>query len=388
MATAHATERGHGVPVWPLFIGGFIGPFGGGLTTPMLPELSARFDTTLATAAWSLTAYLLPFSVVLLISGTLGDHWGRRRTVQGAYIAYAAASILCVVAPTITLFLGGRALQGIANAFTTPLLVAAIFDAVPEARLGHALGRFGGMQAVGMALAPLAGGIAGAINYRLAFVVCAALACALAFVPPRDPVNALVAAEGEGMAHRWKVLVNRRLARVCSVALLLGLATTGVTLLAALLTQDRFGLGPTGRGMAIASFGIAGLFMAGRIGHVVDRFGPHRAGIVIFAAMAVVVGAMGLAGQLWFAVLCVAFAGACTIGGRVVVNSLSVRSTPSNPAGAASMSMSWLFLGSSMAPLLLIPAYEHTAELGFAVAGLGALLAAALLVPKTATSAV
>lgn len=376
-ATGSAT-RAH-VPMWPLLVGGFLGPFGGGLTTPMLPELGDRFGVTLDTAAWSLTAYLLPFALVLLVSGTLGDQWGRRGTVRNAYVVYAVASLLCVVAPTFGWFLGGRALQGVANAFTTPLLVAAIFDAVEPGRLGRSLGRFGGMQAAGMALAPLAGGIAGAIDYRLAFVLCAGIAAVLALMPPRDPVN--LPEQAQGLA-RWRVLANRRLVRVCVVALLLGLATTGVTLLAAVLAQDRFGLGPTGRGMVVAAFGIAGLVMAGRIGHVVDRSGPHRAGLVVFAALGLVVAAIGLEDRLWIVVLSVGAAGAATIGGRVVVNSLSVHSTPANPAGAASMSMSWLFLGSSFAPLLLLPAYEVTAELGFAMGGLAAVLGAVLLIPK------
>lgn len=375
--------REHGVPMWPILVGGFLGPFGGGLTTPMLPEISDRFGVSLSTAAWSLTAYLLPFSLVLLVSGTLGDHWGRRRTVRGAYVAYAVASLLCVVAPTMGTFLGGRALQGVANAFTTPLLVAAIFDAVDPGRLGRSLGRFGGWQAIGMALAPLAGGIAGAIDYRLAFVVCAGIAGVLALMPPRDPVN--LPEQARGLA-RWRVLANRHLLRVCVIALLLGLTTTGITLLAAVLAQDRFDLGPAGRGLVVAAFGVAGLVMSGRIGHVVDRSGPHRAGLFVFASLAVVVAATGLEERLWLVVLSVGAAGAATIGGRVVVNSLSVHSTPANPAGAASMSMSWLFLGSSLAPILLLPAYGVTAELGFAAAGLAAALAAAILVPRVWSS--
>ena len=372
--TTTGSEQRLRAPMWPLLVGGFLGPFGGGLTTPMLPEIGERFGVGLDTAAWSLTAYLLPFSLVLLVSGTLGDQWGRRRTVRIAYLAYAAASLLCVVAPTMGAFLGGRALQGIANAFTTPLLVTAIFDAVAPGQLGRWLGRFGGMQASGMALAPLAGGLAGAIDYRLAFVLTAFVAGALALVPPGDHVGARAAVAG-----RWRVLANSRLVRACAIAVVVGLAQTGVMLLTAVYTEDVFGLGPTGRGLVIAAFGIAGLVMSGRIGHVVDRLGVRRAGALVFAALAVVVTTIGFESRLWMVVLSLGAVGAGTVGGRVIVNSLSVRSTPENPGGATSMAMAVLFLGSSAAPLVLLPAYAVTPELGFATIGVAALIAVLLL---------
>lgn len=371
-ATGSAT-RAH-VPMWPLLVGGFLGPFGGGLTTPMLPELGDRFGVTLETAAWSLTAYLLPFALVLLVSGTLGDQWGRRGTVRNAYVVYAVASLLCVVAPTFGWFLGGRALQGVANAFTTPLLVTAIFDAVAPGELGRWLGRFGGMQASGMALAPLAGGLAGAIDYRWAFVVTAGVAGLLALVPPGDHAGAPAVS-----ARRWRVLANPRLAQACAVAVVVGLSQTGVMLLTAVYTEDVFGLGPTGRGLVIAAFGIAGLVMSGRIGHLVDRFGVRRAGALVFGALAVLVTTIGFESRVWLVVLSLGAVGAGVIGGRVIVNSLAVRSTPQNAGGATSLAMAVLFLGSSIAPLVLLPAYAVTPELGFALLGVAALIAVGVL---------
>ena len=71
-------------------------------------------------------------------------------------------------------------------------------------------------------------------------------------------------------------------------------------------------------------------------------------------------------------------------GSRIVVNNLAVTSTPANPDGATSMSMSWMFLGSALAPLLCIPAYGAGVMLGFAVTAVGAGLAAALILPRLA----
>ena len=123
--------------MWAFYVGGFLGPFGGAMTTPMLPELADGLGTTLSTAAWSLTAYLIPFAALMLVSGTLAESWGRARSVRTAYVGYAVASLVCAAAPNAELFLTGRALQGTANAFTSPLLVAAISDALDRCLEGY-----------------------------------------------------------------------------------------------------------------------------------------------------------------------------------------------------------------------------------------------------------
>jgi ACDE family multidrug resistance protein len=158
------------------------------MVTPMLPELRDGLHTTLTTAAWGLTAYMIPFAALMLFSGTLGEHWGRARTVRIAYAVYAVASLGCALAPTAMPFLAGRGLQGAANAFTSPLLVAAISDLVAADRLGRSLGRFASLQAAGQAFAPLVGGAAAAFDYRWAFVASAAAAVLLAAAPPHVPV--------------------------------------------------------------------------------------------------------------------------------------------------------------------------------------------------------
>ena len=75
---------------------------------------------------WAITAYLVPFAALQLVSGTIGERLGITRTVRSAYVAYAALSVLAAFAPSIEVFIGARALQGAANAFLTPLLLAAL----------------------------------------------------------------------------------------------------------------------------------------------------------------------------------------------------------------------------------------------------------------------
>ena len=83
---------------------------------------------------WAITAYLVPFAALQLVSGTIGERLGITRTVRIAYVAYAALSVLAAFAPSIEVFIGARALQGAANAFLTPLLLAALAASARRAR--------------------------------------------------------------------------------------------------------------------------------------------------------------------------------------------------------------------------------------------------------------
>src|SRR6187402_1042688 len=126
----------------------------------MLAEMGRDLGVSTGTAASSLTAYLLPFAALLLVSGTLGARWGARRTVRIAYLVYFVASLTCALAPVFAVLQAGRVVQGCANAFTTPLLMAALAASTPGHRLGRTLGTFGALQAAGQTSAPLVGGIA------------------------------------------------------------------------------------------------------------------------------------------------------------------------------------------------------------------------------------
>ena len=79
-----------------------------------------------------------------------------------------------------------RALQGSANAFLTPLLLAGLADEVPPRQIGRAVGTFAAVQTAAVALAPLGGGLLGAVDWRLAFVSQAVVAAGLALLPPAD----------------------------------------------------------------------------------------------------------------------------------------------------------------------------------------------------------
>ncbi len=353
------------------------------MVTTMLPELAGGLHTSLATAASSLTVYLIPFAAIMLVSGTLAEHWGRARTIRLAYLVYALASLACALAPGASTFLAARAVQGAANAFTTPLLVAVISDVVPPAGLGRALGRFGGWQAAGQAFAPLVGGLAAALDYRFAFLAAAAAAVLLGIVTSAEShevhADHRAAPASESPWQRWRSLRNRPLALACAVAFGLYLASSGLNILAALLAHDRLGLGPDQRGLVIAAFGVAGLLTGARLGRVADRIGLRRFGVIAATLLATTIALAGLATTVLAAVVAMAVAGAASTAGRLTSTSLAVTSTPGNRAGATSVALAWQFLGSALAPVAFLPLYRHHVEASFLLAGAGAAAAALLL---------
>src|SRR6188472_2153321 len=107
--------RSRGPGTLPLYIGGFLGPFGGGVVAVLVPQLRVAFDATTAGVAASIPAYLVPFAVLQLVSGTVGERLGRRRVIRTGYIVYAVLSLLAALAPNLGAFLVVRALQGSAN---------------------------------------------------------------------------------------------------------------------------------------------------------------------------------------------------------------------------------------------------------------------------------
>ena len=85
-----------------------------------LPAIGTSFHAETAEVQWVMNAFTLPLSALLLLGGAAGDLYGRRRTMLWGIVLFTAASILCAAAPSLALFLGGRALQGLGAAMLMP----------------------------------------------------------------------------------------------------------------------------------------------------------------------------------------------------------------------------------------------------------------------------
>ncbi len=74
-----------------------LGPFGSGVLIVLIPQVREDLGTTTAAVTAGITVYMVPFAVLQLVSGTLGERWGLARTVRAAYLLYAVVSVLTVV---------------------------------------------------------------------------------------------------------------------------------------------------------------------------------------------------------------------------------------------------------------------------------------------------
>jgi MFS family permease len=346
-----------------LYAGAYLGPFGGGIAVAMLPELGGTFGVSPGAASASLTAYMLPFALVMLASGTLGERWGRSRTVVVGYLVYAAATVGCLLAPTWETFLVARAGQGVANAFTTPLLLAALAGAVEPSRLGRALGWFGSLQSAGQTSAPLVGGLAAEVDWRLAFAVLGVVALVLAAIGVPTEENAAEARPRPTLRSAWRPDVVR-----AGVVAAIGFGCLGgLGFLVALRLQDAFALDAGPRGLALTGLGIAGILTARLIGGGVDRLGPRRCVVIGALTGAVLLVGVGLAPAVWLVVACWTLAGVPSQLILVGVNTLVLGSGGGNAGGAVSVVQALRFVGSSATPAAVPPIYHADPLAGFLV---------------------
>jgi EmrB/QacA subfamily drug resistance transporter len=124
-----------------------------------LPTLAVAFNASFQEVQWVVLAYLLSITTLIVSVGRLGDVMGRRRLMLTGLSLFTFASGLCGLAPTLSLLIAARAVQGLAAAIMMALTLALVGDAVPKEKSGSAMGLLGTMSAIGTALGPSLGGL-------------------------------------------------------------------------------------------------------------------------------------------------------------------------------------------------------------------------------------
>jgi len=123
-----------------------------------LPAIRASLHGDLADQQWIVEAYLLTMSSLLLVGGSLGDLFGRRRVFAIGVTAFGACSLLCAVAPSSGVLIGARAIQGIAGALLVPSTLALIMDTFEEHERAAAIGTWTAWTGIATVIGPLGGG--------------------------------------------------------------------------------------------------------------------------------------------------------------------------------------------------------------------------------------
>ncbi|WP_211239269.1 MFS transporter [Actinokineospora inagensis] len=141
-----------------------------------LPTLSHQLGATFQAVQWVVLAYLLAGTVLLVSVGRLGDIIGRGRLLRAGTALFTVASVVCAVAPSLSVLVVARVGQGLGAAVMLALSMALIGSTVPREKTGSAMGLLGTMSAVGTAGGPTLGGLTIAVvGWRGIFVVTAVL---------------------------------------------------------------------------------------------------------------------------------------------------------------------------------------------------------------------
>ncbi|MFE1749159.1 DHA2 family efflux MFS transporter permease subunit [Streptomyces anandii] len=123
-----------------------------------LPRIGRDLDASLAALQWTVNAYLVTLAGLILLGGSLGDRYGRRRIFVLGVCWFAAASLLCGLAPDPTVLIVARALQGVGGALLTPGSLALIQASFHPDDRSRAVGLWSGFGGIGAAVGPFLGG--------------------------------------------------------------------------------------------------------------------------------------------------------------------------------------------------------------------------------------
>jgi EmrB/QacA subfamily drug resistance transporter len=136
----------------------FMGSLDNLVVTMALPAIKANLHASLSSLEWTVNAYTLTFAVLLLPGATLGDRFGRKRMFMIGLGLFTAASAGAALSSTAGQLIAARAVQGVGGAIITPLTLTLLSAAVPAARRGLALGAWGAIGGLAIAVGPVVGG--------------------------------------------------------------------------------------------------------------------------------------------------------------------------------------------------------------------------------------
>src|SRR5215208_5402612 len=137
-----------------------------------LPDIGRDLGASTAALQWILNGYLLTLASVILLGGSLGDRYGRRRIFVAGIILFTAASLLCAVSPNAEVLVGARLIQGLGGALLTPGSLAMIEASFRPSDRAPAIGAWSGLGGVAAAIGPLLGGyLVEAISWRAIFLI-------------------------------------------------------------------------------------------------------------------------------------------------------------------------------------------------------------------------
>ena len=308
-----------------------------------LPAIARDLDAGVSGLQWTVDAYLVTLSALLLLGGSLGDLFGRRRMFVLGLVIFTAASVLCGLAPSIALLVLARAVQGIGAALLVPESLAIISASFHPDDRGAAIGAWSGLSGISTAAGPFVAGWLIDLSWRYVFLInvplaAVAVAIALRHVPETrdeeavrhvDSSGALAVAVGLGALayglieaspavafagvvamvvfvaiearHRnpllpLSVFQSGQFVGANLMTLLVYAAPSGTFFLLALMLQQRMGYSPLEAGAAFLPSTFLMMLLSSRFGRLAQRIGPRlpmAAGPMVVAASLLMLAEVG-----------------------------------------------------------------------------------------------
>ncbi len=181
-AAASVEGRQRSVGTWVLvatILGSSMAFIDGTVVNVALPVLQTSLNATATDVQWVVEAYSLFLASLILVGGSLGDHFGRRRVFAIGILLFTVASILCGLAPNVNVLIIMRAIQGIGGALMIPGSLAIISASFDSKQRGRAIGTWSGFTAITSVIGPVLGGVlVQYATWRWVFFINLLLACA------------------------------------------------------------------------------------------------------------------------------------------------------------------------------------------------------------------
>jgi EmrB/QacA subfamily drug resistance transporter len=158
----------------------------GTIVNVALPVIQQELDATAVDALWIVESYALMLAALILVGGSLGDHYGRRRIFMVGVALFTLASVWCGLAPSPGQLIVARTVQGIGGALMIPGSLAIISASFSEENRGKAIGTWSGFSGVTAAIGPVVGGfLIDNVSWRAAFLINIPLALIVLFISLR-----------------------------------------------------------------------------------------------------------------------------------------------------------------------------------------------------------
>lgn len=222
----------------------------GTVVNAAIPALSHDLSMEVAGQQWVITGYLLTLSSFIVLGGSLGDRYGRRRVFLIGMIGFAGTSALCGIAPTAAFLVAGRLLQGVAAALLVPGSLAIISASFHPDDRAKAIGAWSGFGGVATAIGPFLGGwLISAASWRWVFLINAPLVVIAVILTLRAVPETRDEAESGSIDYAGAVTLSFGLAAVVYVLIegpakhwptyMYALAAAGAVLLVAFIVIEQ-----------------------------------------------------------------------------------------------------------------------------------------------------